>query len=64
MRSYGLTLAFAGCRMHAGGMSDLYPYTFSGIGQDAYTPWNFSRFPADAIVINLGNYSDEQAQAV
>jgi hypothetical protein len=42
--------------MHAGGMSDLYPYTFSGIGQDAYTPWNFSRFPADAIVINLGIY--------
>ena len=50
--------------MHAGGMSDLYPYTFSGIGQDAYTPWNFSRFPADAIVINLGIYSDEQAQPV
>lgn len=36
------------------GMSDLYPYTLSSTGLNAYTPWNFSLFPADAVVINLG----------
>ena len=37
------------------GMSDLYPYTFSSSGRGhEYLPWNFSAFPANAVVINLG----------
>jgi hypothetical protein len=49
--------AWGGIQLGVGkswGMSDLYPFTFSGTGPDAYTPWNFSRFPADAVVVNLG----------
>ena len=36
------------------GMAELYPYTFSSDGLDAYRPWDFSRLAADAVVVNLG----------
>jgi hypothetical protein len=33
---------------------DLYPMTFSAHGTDAFAPWDFSAFRADAVVVNLG----------
>lgn len=36
------------------GMTQLYPYTFSSLGESAYTPWKFAAFPVDAVIINLG----------
>lgn len=46
----GITLGARGW-----GMRDLYPFAFSGArGTDAYGAWDFARFPADAVVVNLG----------
>lgn len=36
------------------GMAQLYPNTFSAAGPTAYGAWNFSSFPVDAVVVNLG----------
>lgn len=36
------------------GMSLLYPFLFSAGGQNVYEVWNFSVFPVDAVVVNLG----------
>ena len=45
----GITLGARGW-----GMRDLYPFTFSAGGRNAYEPWTFGAFSADAVVINLG----------
>jgi len=36
------------------GMRQLYPFTFQSDGPNAYNSWNFSSFPVDAIISNLG----------
>jgi len=49
----GITLGGGG---GSWGMADLYPFTFSAAGRDAYTPWAFPPPAAggEAVVINLG----------
>ena len=49
--------AWGGIQLGVGavwGMSDLYPRTFSSLGPSAYGDWDFGRFAADAVVLNLG----------
>jgi hypothetical protein len=49
--------AWGGIRLGVGGdwgMTDLYPFTFSAAGRDAYAPWPFPAPAPDAVVINLG----------
>lgn len=45
------------------GMSELYPFTFSSTGTNAYGAWNFTSFPVDAVVINLGTNDRPAAPA-
>jgi hypothetical protein len=46
------------------GMRNLYPFTFSADGPNAYTNWTFSSFPADAVVVNLGTNDHPNAPAL
>ena len=49
--------AWGGIKLGVGaewGMSDLYPFTFSAGGRDAYAPWAFPAPAPDAVVVNLG----------
>jgi len=56
----GITLGISG----EWGMTDLYPFTFSASGTNAYQPWKFSSFPVDAVVINLGTNDRPAAPAL
>ena len=46
------------------GMRSLYLYTFSAGGADAYEPWDFARFQADAVIVNLGTNDNPVAPAL
>lgn len=48
--------AWGGIRlgMEAWGMKDLYPFTFSASGQNAYTAWDFTSWVPDGVIVNLG----------
>lgn len=65
-----LYTAFGGIRLpgtgnpNDWGMKQLYPFTFQSDGQNAYGLYNFTNFPVDAVIINLGTNDHPNAPAL